>query len=82
MRTKISQREAHRLRKLVIELERNNRERINRWSNEWPGGGVNIDRIALTSEQYARINVAMKLDHCIVGKLDTNGNLLIYAVKP
>lgn len=38
---KISQREARRLRKKVIELEANKKAQNNAWGSEWPSG-INI----------------------------------------
>lgn len=80
MRTKISQREAHSLKKRVEKLEKEQRTRLQRWGSEYPGG-VNIFRVRLDAVQAARTDVAIALEHTIVGKLHGE-ELLIYAVKP
>lgn len=77
---KISQREAHRLKKRVAELERNRSEMLNLWA-EFPGG-VNIATlIELSPRQYAQIETAQKLGFTLIAKSWNMNQVSIYAVK-
>lgn len=53
MRNRISQREAHRLRKRVIALEARDHGRLKRWASAWPGGTM------ITSWDCAEGNAAL-----------------------
>lgn len=61
----ISQREAHRLRKRVEELEQHERQRNRRWCDEYPGG-VHIGSEQLTVENYSAVDTARRLGHAVV----------------
>lgn len=75
---KISQAEARRLKKRVEEMEQRERIRMARWWTDYPGG-VHIRTIALTESGTDALDVAQKLQHVLIGKLD-GSNLHIYAV--
>ena len=76
----ISQREAHRLRKRVEQLERLEESRQRRWSSEY-AGGLNIATEPNCHEGVlAAINTARLLGHYVV--CTTRGNeILFHAVK-
>jgi len=64
--TKISQREARRLRKRVDELEEVIRKQHMNWVRDWPGG-VHIGTIDCTHKDYdTKVGVARKLGHAVV----------------
>lgn len=63
--SRISQREARRLRKRVDELERVIREQHFSWSKDWPGG-VHIGTATGEATNVARIKVARQLGHAVV----------------
>jgi len=77
---KISQREAHRLKKRVAQLESERRNMRNAWASEWRGGWINIERLAFGVESFAKIITARKLGHAVILLPEGNGtNVLIYA---
>lgn len=76
----ISQREARRLRKEVVELRERERVRLAVWSSDYPGG-VHIDTVRINSTEVAIAETAAKLGFVIVAK-PANNTLRLYAVKP
>ena len=76
----ISQKEAHRLRKRVEDLERAERLRLDQWGASYPGG-VNIETLELCPEQQVRLDTVARLEHIMVGKL-RGSSLMIYAINP
>ncbi len=80
-RRHISQREAHRLEKLVAELERQqNRQRF-RWAQDHPGG-THLGYIKRDRDWFSgRLECAAKLGHAIVAKPDDNGQIDFYALE-
>lgn len=77
---KISQREAHRLRREVEQFQDMERKRNAAWSSEYPGG-TNIVQVPVGDLERAHIQTALTLGHHIIGKL-SNGKLLLFAWKP
>lgn len=78
---KISQREAHRLRARVEELELREHARRNVWSRKYPGG-AHIGSLSLKntgSDVDARIHVARLLKHAVV-VVDDGDDLCFYAL--
>lgn len=65
--SKISQREARRLRKRVDELEGEIKKQRSNWSTDWPGG-VHIATVDFTSAslEIAKIQTARRLGHAVV----------------
>lgn len=80
-RSRISQREAHRLRKRVEELEVREQRRIARYSSEYPGGSHIATIDGLSDNYKGRLYVADVFGAALVGRL-SGGTLLIYAVLP
>ncbi len=62
---KISQREARRLQKRIIELEAVIDQQRGSWNNEWPGG-VHVDTVKVNDIEYGIANTARKLGHAVV----------------
>lgn len=62
---KISQREAHRLRKRVYELEQRAGRQNNAWCSDWPGG-VHIATLSIPTDDFTAIHTARKLGHAVV----------------
>ena len=62
---KISQREAHRLRKRVLELESSNQSRIERWATEYPDSTI-VHRLNVDNVTKAVVNTARALRHSVV----------------
>lgn len=77
---KISQREARMLRRRVKQLEDAHRNRVSRWGTDYPGG-VHVLTVGTTLEQRAALKVVEALGHAIVGRLDENYNLKLFAVR-
>lgn len=78
---KISQREAQRLRKRVLQLESEVTKCANAWAHEWPGG-VNIDIVNVNYTEYKIVSTARKLGHAVVVVPKINGSshqFLVYA---
>lgn len=76
----ISQREAHRLRKRVSELEHEDHRRLSRWSSDYPG--VLLGTLAVSLSDWQIIRVARALGHAVVLTTDTEGTLRIYGSPP
>lgn len=72
--SKISQREARRLKKRVAMLEAAEKARRSRWAADWPGGQHVMSRIDTTDANV--INLCRKLGHAVV--VNTNGSNEIY----
>jgi hypothetical protein len=83
MSTKISQREARRLKKRVEELERRDKDRANRWKSDYVGGR-NICTVKFEPRDVAivAINTARLLDHYVVVTTRDDGTIQFFAVKP
>ena len=77
--SKISQREARRLRKRVSELERAEESRRNVWVNEYPGGAHigTINCASLTAD--VMVKVARQCGHAVVAVNGTN-EIRLYAL--
>lgn len=76
---KISQREARRLKKRVLELESREESRRSRWAASYPGG-TNFHQFKVDKESAAAIRVASVLQHAVVARIDGSDNLLFYAL--
>lgn len=74
----ISQREAHRLKKRVEQLQEEKRIALNQWRSEYPGG-IHIRNFNCSDVTVAALDTAQKLGCALVGKL-RNQNLYIYAI--
>ena len=84
MRKPISQREALRLKKRVNELETRDRDRSNCYQSSYPGG-AHLGEVGFGDSEIelrGQVKAAYKLGHHVVGKLDDEGNLMLFAVKP
>lgn len=77
--TKISQREARRLRKRVQELEERDRQRLNAWGSEYTAGAIHTLTLRLTEESQGRAWMAKQLDCVFVAKY-VGTELNVYAV--
>lgn len=64
----ISQREARRLKRRVVDLERAECARLNLWNREYPGG-VQLCTLILSPEHAAVLKTAQKLGHYVVVKM-------------
>ena len=62
---KISQREAHRLKKRVTQLEEVIRHQRVRWASEWLGG-VLLCREEAVAINHAMVKTARRLGHAVV----------------
>lgn len=82
MKTRISQREARRLRKRVDELENLEELRLRRWVTNWPMG-VNIasEKYEASSLVPVAIRTARALRHAVVATCDVDGNVLFHACR-
>ncbi len=81
--TRISQREARRLKKRVAELESAQSARTRRWGSDYPGG-VNIDFIDVKDVEATAVRTAITLGHAVVLRMSEQhtNRVLVYAVKP
>jgi len=79
MATRISQREAHKLRKRVASLEQMERDRANAYQREYPGG-IHVESIPLTPIQYAKLYTTRRLGFALVGTVVNRDELTIYAL--
>lgn len=61
----ISQREAQKLLKRNLQLERELAEQRRGWSSDWPSSTA-IDGWTLCEAQYARVETARRLKHAVV----------------
>lgn len=78
--TKISQREARKLRKRVHELEELENARRSLWTRVYPGG-VNIGRTqAAEPLLHSAIATARKLDHAVVVTTEDDGQINFFAL--
>lgn len=77
----ISQREARRLRRRVVELEEQEFRRRNAWAGEW-FGGVEIARIQLLRDSAVptAIKTARKLTHAVIVIAEANDELRFVAL--
>lgn len=62
---RISQREARRLRKEVVQLREIEDKRRRSWSADYPGG-VNLVNVVVQPDVHAIIKTARKLGHAVV----------------
>lgn len=77
---KISQREARRLNKRLLELERTISGYENSWSSSWVKDWVNIGTLTLNEVSYAKVATARLLKHAVVVVPANNGtNVYLYA---
>jgi len=76
MRSKISQREAHRLRKRVGELETILRRQANTWADDFIGGthlgSVKREGEAIGLHIFGRLEAARMLKHAVVVQANDN----------
>jgi hypothetical protein len=82
MKVTISQREARRLKRRVYELEREEDQRRNAWTQEWPHG-VHIGETKFTADSglIGAIRTARKLKHAVVVSCDENGLVRFHALS-
>lgn len=80
--SKISQREARRLRKRIAELEKQERDRGNAWCQDWPNG-IRIGEVALSAESQltGAILTARKLNHAVVASCNEQGRVTFHAMR-
>jgi len=78
---KISQREAHKLRKRVVELENILSRQKNAWVSEWVPGWTHITTIELSEVDSAKLKTARFLKHAVVIVPNSGNSGLLYAVK-
>jgi hypothetical protein len=76
----ISQNEARRLRKRVVELESILEAQRSRWSSEWPGSVV-LHRMDPGIETKAIVRTARALSHAVVVSIKDD-QLTFWGVKP
>jgi hypothetical protein len=81
MRSRISQREAHRLRKRLADFEADERARLARWASTYPGG-VQIAEVVYdqASSVPVAIRTARALRHAVI--VLENGGTLRYLALP
>jgi hypothetical protein len=78
----ISQREARRLKKRVVELEEQKRHLYRNWGSEYPDGQI-LDTIEVSEVEWFICRTATKLGHPLVVRPDSSERkLLIYGMKP
>ena len=78
----ISQREARRLRKRVIELEDILNAQMQRWSGKWVPGWVNFATVTLDEATYAKVTTARLLDHAVIAVPSGSGTVIsLYAER-
>lgn len=76
--TKISQREARRLRKRVAELESLVSRQRERWGHDYPGG-THIGSTKPEATVYACVKTARALGHAVV-TVENSGELMLFAL--
>jgi hypothetical protein len=76
---KISQREAHRLRKDNARLRDVLRDQGRAWSSDWGNGWVHIATIRLDDSTQSAVNTARRLGHAVIVLPDQNGTIRLYA---
>lgn len=76
---KISQREARRMKKRLVELEQMEDRRRQSWRSDYPGG-VNLVNIVAQSDVHAMIRTARKLGHAVVVTHNGTSELQFYAL--
>jgi hypothetical protein len=81
MAKRISQREAHRLRKRLEELDSLENRRANAWASEWPMG-ANIGRVKVSADSYiaGAIRTSRLLRHAVVVTCDESGTINFHAL--
>lgn len=75
---KISQREAHRLKRRIAELEGIQRKQRNLWWSDWPSGIV-LSRLKVSDSTYAEIKTARKLKHAVVVTVENDNTIAFFA---
>lgn len=81
MRRRISQREAHRLRKRVAELEGRISAMTKKWSSDFPG--VCVGRMGnIPTESLVIVRTSQTLGYPVVCRPDGSTAFVLYAVKP
>lgn len=80
MSTRISQREARALRRLVAGYDQRERERLDAWARQWPNG-IHIATVEPNVEQRTAVKTARRLGCAIVCTLGNEGNLYLHAVR-
>lgn len=82
VRKPISQKEARRLRKRVQELEKTLADQKSAWRSTWSADWVHLESLTLSTESYAKVMTARKLDHAVIVILGSAGtNVNLYADK-
>lgn len=80
--SRISQREARRLRKRVQELEDRERQRLSAWGGGYPGGVHLASRQIETGEWFfGALKTARRLGCALVATISDSGQINYYAVK-
>lgn len=80
MAKKITQTEAHALKRRVAELEKVLNNQRNAWVREWPEG-VHLGSLQVSDTLYATLMVARKLKHAVVITL-VNRNYIDFHALP
>lgn len=77
---KISQAEARRLKRRVVELEDERRAQRRRWASEYPGG-VHLGSLSRNKDWLTgRIDGAHMLGHAVVIRQNDDGDLHFFAL--
>ncbi len=80
-RRKISQRDARQFKKRVLEFEARDRNRINAWLRDYPGG-IHVATFSVSAVVMTIVRTAQILGHPIVVKMDKDAdNLRLYALS-
>lgn len=75
---KISQREARRLRRKVIELSSIIDSQNKRWAEDWPSSTV-ICRMVPNSDVLSCVKTARALHHAVVAVAENDGKIAFFA---
>jgi hypothetical protein len=78
---KISQREARRLKKRVMELEQRHANQRDRWAANYPGGIGLCSLLRSKDWITGRIDAARMLGHPVVVTQNDDGTLCFFAVQ-
>ncbi len=80
-RTRISQREARRMKKRIAELENVFAQQRNAWVSEWPRG-VHISSLTCPTDATAAIRITRKLGHAVVCTTGRSADVVDFYALP
>ena len=78
---KISQRSARAYKRRVEELEKILIQEKGRWGAELGPGWINIETLILSSESYAKVDTARRLNHEVILRCEIDNQLRLYAER-